>query len=117
MVPYFVLYLNGKEVFNFRPWRTDCKQFRAINPYTKRWSNGDWSSDFDRTNWCPGDVVEPIKFDLTEFLTPGANEIKLTVRDVRPKDDDEHLGYWRVSAYLVGCKGINGAPKHAENVV
>ena len=53
-----VLYIDNKEILRFRPWRKDCKQFRSINPYTRRWSSGDWSSDFEWTNWCPGDKVD-----------------------------------------------------------
>ena len=99
-----VFNIDNKDVYRFRPWRTDCKQFRAINPYTKRWSNGDWSSDFDRTNWCPADKVEPLIYDFTEHLNPGDHTITLTIEDVRPKDENGHLGYWRTSAYLIGWK-------------
>jgi len=99
-----VFYVDGNEVHRFRPWRTDCKQFRAINPYTRRWSNGDWSSDFDRTNWCPGDKVDPLQIDLNNYLSSGSHELKLAIENVRPVGDDGYLGYWRVSAYLVGWK-------------
>ena len=99
-----VFYVDSKEVHRLRPWRTDCKQFRAINPYTRRWSSGDWSSDFDRTNWCPGDKVDPIKIDLSEYLSKGTHQLRLVIEDVRPKDKEGYLGYWRVSAYILGWK-------------
>ena len=82
----------------------DCKQFRSINPYTRRWSSGDWSSDFERTNWCPGDKVDPIPIDLSNYLFPGEHDVKLVIENVRPKDEEGYLGYWRVSAYLLGWK-------------
>ncbi len=99
---YNVFFVDGKEVHRFLPWRTDCKQFRAINPYTRRWSNGTWSSDYDRTNWCPGDKVDPLLIDLGSNLTPGKHQIKLVIEDVRPKDENGYYGYWRISGYLLG---------------
>lgn len=99
-----VFYVDDLEVKRLQPWRDDCRQFRAINPYTRRWSSGDWSSDFSRSGWCPGDVVPPLKIDAGTFLGPGDHEMKLVIEGVRPEDADGHLGYWRVSAYLVGWK-------------
>ncbi len=99
---YNVVYIDGREVHRFLPWREDCKQFRAINPYTRRWSNGTWSSDYDRTNWCPGDKVDPLLIKLDEYLTPGKHHIKLVIEDVRPRDENGYYGYWRISAYLTG---------------
>lgn len=97
-----VISVDGRVVFRYQPWRDDCRRFREINPYTKRWSDGYWSSDYSRSGWCPGDVVEPLTLDLTDHLTPGEHEINLMIENIRPRDNNEHLGYWRVSSYLVG---------------
>jgi hypothetical protein len=94
-----VFYCDDSEIHRFRPWRTDCKQFRAINPYTRRWSNGIWSSDFSRSGWCPGDAVSPTVINLD--LEPGTHDLKLLIEDIRPEKDG-HYGYWRVSAIMVG---------------
>jgi hypothetical protein len=91
-------------VFRFRPWRDDCERFRSLNPYTRRWSDGSWSSDYPRSGWCPGDVVDPVVLDVTDRMSPGGHTLAFTVDDVRPEDDGGNYGYWRVSAYLVGWK-------------
>ncbi|MCP4685655.1 MAG: hypothetical protein GY867_09440 [bacterium] len=97
-----VLSVDDFVVFRFRPWRDDCRQFREINPYTKRWSNGWWSSDYPRSGWCPGDVVAPNVLDLSDHLTPGSHKLGFRIESIRPKDEEGHYGYWRTSAFLVG---------------
>lgn len=94
--------VDDQIVYRYQPWRDDCKQFRDINPYTKKWSAGYWSSDFSRSGWCPGDMVEPLILDLSDHLKPGEHSINVKVEDVRPKDENDQYGYWRISAYLVG---------------
>jgi hypothetical protein len=96
-----VVLVDGAEAWRFAPWRTDCSRFRDRNPHCRRWFDGSWSSDFDRSGWCPGDVVEPLTRDLTGVLRPGDHEIALRVEGVRPKDESGY-GYWRVSACLLG---------------
>lgn len=97
-----VVMVDGRKVYCYRPWRDDCRDFRAINPYCRRWSDGSWSADYSRSGWCPGDWVPPHAIDLSEFLTPGEHVIEVAVEDIRPKGEDGHLGYWRVSGHLVG---------------
>lgn len=99
-----VVTVDGIEAHRFRPWRDDCRRFRDVNPYCRRWFDGSWSADFSRSGWCPGDAVRPVPIDLTERLPAGEHTIGLRVEDVRPKDDSGH-GYWRVSARLVGWSG------------
>ncbi|MBU1676478.1 hypothetical protein KKA85_11940, partial [bacterium] len=99
-----VILVDGVEVFRFRPWRDDCGELRALNPYCARWSDGSWSSDYSRSGWCPGDVVLPVVVDLSAWLAPGEHEVTYRVEDIRPADDEGHHGYWRVSAHLTGWR-------------
>lgn len=99
-----VIAVDGVEALRFRPWRDDCRQFRAINPYCRRWSDGSWSSDYDRSGWCPGDVVKPLAFDVTGALKAGEHTVTVNVEDVRPRGADDQFGYWRVSAYVLGWR-------------
>ncbi len=99
-----VIYVDDDPVYRFRPWRDDCRDFRDVNPYTRRWSDGWWSSDYSRSGWCPGDYVAPLVLDLTDHLTPGKHRVRFNVEHVRPKDDKGNHGYWRMSSYLVGTK-------------
>ena len=97
-----ILLVDGVVVHRFYPWRDDCQQYRARNPYTRRWNDGTWSSDYSRSGWCPGVEVEPEEIDLTDHLTPGTHTIRFMIEDMRPIDENEHFGYWRVSGSLVG---------------
>ena len=101
-----VISVDGRVVYRYRPWRDDCRDVRALNPYTKKWSDGTWSSDFSRSGWCPGDVVEPLELDLTDHLGSGAHTVNFTIENVRPKDADGHHGYWRISARLIGWSNL-----------
>mgnify|MGYP002725531181 CR=1 FL=1 len=97
-----VISVDGKEVHRFRPWRDDCLQYRAINPYCRRWSDGSWSSDYSRSGWCPGNPVLPVEIDLSSALSAGDHLINISIDDIRPKNEAGNFGYWRVSAYLLG---------------
>lgn len=99
-----VISVDGREVLRWRPWRDDCDQLRAINPYCARWSDGSWSSDYERSGWCPGDVSLPQVVDLTPWLTAGAHTVSWRIEDIRPADAAGHHGYWRVSAMLAGWR-------------
>ncbi|PWB72732.1 hypothetical protein C3F09_06150 [candidate division GN15 bacterium] len=97
-----VIYVDGNVVYRYRPWRDDCRQFRPINPYCRRWTDGSWSCDYSRSGWCPGDVVKPLELDLTDHLKPGKHTIRFVVENVRPKDANGNYGYWRISSQLLG---------------
>lgn len=97
-----VLLVDGRVVYRYQPWRDDCRRFREVNPYTRRWSDGWWSSDYSRSGWCPGDTVAPLVLDLTDHLTEGPHAVGIRIESIRPKGEDGHMGYWRVSAYAVG---------------
>jgi len=99
-----VVTVDGRETLRYKPWRCDCTRFRGINPFTRRWPDGTWSSDYSRSGWCPGDAVAPLVTDLRAELTPGEHTMSFAVEDVRPQDENGHHGTWRVSAYLVGWK-------------
>jgi hypothetical protein len=94
--------VDGREVARLEPWRADCRQFRSINPYCRRWSDGSWSADYPRSGWCPGDQVAPIAIDLTAALIPGSHELTVRIPEIRPRGEDGHFGYWRISGYLLG---------------
>ncbi len=96
-----VIRIDGEEVHRYKPWRADCRNFRDVNPYCRRWFEGSWSADFDRSGWCPGDRIEPVTVNVTEALGAGEHALTFDIENVRPREG-EHYGYWRVSAYLVG---------------
>ncbi len=99
-----VIRVDENVVHRYRPWRNDCRQFRAVNPYCRRWTDGSWSCDYSRSGWCPGDTVAPLELDLTDHLTAGKHTVRFVIENIRPKDSKGNYGVWKVSAQLLGYK-------------
>ncbi|MCA9289705.1 MAG: hypothetical protein KDA25_01165 [Phycisphaerales bacterium] len=102
--PHVVL-LDGREIARFRPWSERGGPNRHLNPTSGRTAIDGreiWSSDFDRSGWTPGLVVEPLIIPLLE-LTPGEHTITLRIDGIRaPTEAAPGRGYWRSSVILVG---------------
>lgn len=114
-----ILYVDGKEVLNFLPWRTDCASFRRFNPTSGVWlqkrtiahiARGGKrveteiqeplaSSDLSRSNWCPGSDVPPVEVNLPN-LAAGNHTLTISIPESTPITDNK-LNHWLVSAYLV----------------
>lgn len=113
-----ILSVDGKEIFRFTPWRDDCASFRRFNPATGVWlekrtaayisENGYAekeveepvaSSDFSRSNWCPGSDVVPEEVALGN-ITAGQHTFTVDIPKAQPIDGDK-MNHWLVSAYLV----------------
>lgn len=85
---------DGKEVFSLVPWRTDCGTYRENNPSSGNFLNGMSSSDYSRSNWCPGMVVNPYEIRL-EGITAGNHTISVII-------ECGDNSYWNVSGCLLG---------------
>lgn len=113
-----ILSVDGKEVKRFIPWRDDCASFRRFNPATGVWlekrvasyigENGYTekeveepvgSSDFSRSNWCPGTDVVPEEVELDD-LKAGRHTFTVDIPKAQPINGNE-MNHWLVSAYLV----------------
>lgn len=113
-----ILSVDGKEVKRFIPWRDDCASFRRFNPATGVWlekrvasyigENGYTekeveepvaSSDFSRSNWCPGTDVVPEEVELDD-LKAGHHTFTVDIPKAQPINGNE-MNHWLVSAYLV----------------
>ena len=113
-----ILSVDGREVLHFTPWRDDCASFRRFNPATGVWLEkrvaayiGDdgytekeveepvASSDFSRSNWCPGTDVVPEEVKL-DGIAPGKHTFTVDIPKAQPIKGDE-MNHWLVSAYLV----------------
>jgi hypothetical protein len=55
--------IDGVTRFQKLVWRSDCD----LNPVYPQ--GGTWV--YDRTNWCPGAIVETYDFELSPFMVPG----------------------------------------------
>lgn len=91
--------LDGKEAFSFVPWRTDCGSYRLLNPASGNFTNGLSSSDYSRSNWCPGTATNPIYIDLGD-LKSGNHSISVKI----PQGEKEggSFSFWNVSGVLIG---------------
>ncbi len=102
---YNCIGVDGFDLVRYKPWRDDCRNFRDRNPRSGRWGDT-WSSDLSRSGWCPGDIVYPVIFDLTPYLTPGEHELTYWIENIRPQDGSGE-GYWRTSSFLTGWGDIS----------
>lgn len=93
------IYLDEKEVFHFTPWREDCGSYRLFNPASGNFPNGLSSSDYSRSNWCPGMVTYPTYIDLGE-LKAGTHTIQVKIPQGAPEGTS--FSSWNVSGVLIG---------------
>ena len=113
------IYLDGKEIHSFIPWRDDCASFRRFNPHSGVWMMKDtieyidWeargyrqkvieervaSSDFSRSNWCPGSDVIPEVIDLGN-LSPGSHKLRISIPEAQDLEENK-FNHWLVSAWI-----------------
>lgn len=91
--------LNGKKVFAFVPWRQDCGSYRLFNPASGNFNDGLSSSDFSRSNWCPGTATNPVYIDLGDLK---AGRHTLAVKIPQEPKEGESFSAWNVSGVLQG---------------
>lgn len=91
--------IDGKEVFGFTPWRTDCGSYRLSNPASGNFGSGLSSSDLSRSNWCPGTTTNPNLIDLGN-LSPGKHTIRVSIPLGKPEGTSSSA--WNVSGFLIG---------------
>ncbi len=91
--------LNGKTVFDLIPWRSDCGSYRQYNPVSGNFSNGLSSSDYSRSNWCPGTITNPYIIDLGD-LQAGKHHIQVLIPQGAPAGSS--FSAWNVSGVIVG---------------
>ena len=91
--------LNGKEIFNLAPWRVECGSYRDMNPASGNFENGLSSSDYSRSNWCPGTVTNPYYIPIGD-LKAGKHKIQVVI----PQGENEgnSFSFWSVSGVLIG---------------
>lgn len=93
------LYLDGKKVFVYIPWRGDCATYRSLNPCSGNFSNGLSSSDLSRSNWCPGSVTSPTYIPLGDLAK---GEHTMAVQIPLGKPEGSSFSYWCISGVIIG---------------
>jgi hypothetical protein len=115
-----LIYLDDELLHSFVPWRDDCASFRRFNPGSGVWliedtaSYLDWedweykekvieeriaSSDYSRSNWCPGSKVDPVEISIGN-LSAGKHSFKFSIPESQPVNEGE-LNHWLISAYIL----------------
>lgn len=95
------IFVDGKRVYHFVPWRTDCGTYRLLNPSSGNFPNGLSSSDLSRSNWCPGSLTPAVYIPLPD-LAPGVHEFKVAIP--LGKREGSAFSAWNVSGVLMGEK-------------
>jgi hypothetical protein len=106
-----MIFIDSIQKYKFTPWRDDCASFRRFNPHSGVWTEKvTWkgkeidervaSSDYSRSNWCPGSDVIPVEIALPE-LTPGKHSMSISIPKAQAIEGNK-MNHWLVSAYLVG---------------
>lgn len=93
------VYLNQNKIHAFTPWRQDCGSYRLYNPASGNFNNGLSSSDYSRSNWCPGTVTYPVYIDLGD-LPSGKHTLRVHIPQGAPEGSS--FSAWNVSGVLLG---------------
>lgn len=93
------VYLNQNKIYAFTPWRQDCGSYRLYNPASGNFNNGLSSSDYSRSNWCPGTVTYPLYIDLGD-LPSGKHTLRVHIPQGAPEGSS--FSAWNVSGVLLG---------------
>ena len=93
------IFMDGKKIFSFIPWRTDCGTYRMYNPSSGNFGNGLSSSDLSRSNWCPGTTTNPVYIPIND-LTPGKHTFKVAIS--LGKREGTSFSAWNISGCLIG---------------
>lgn len=93
------IFLDGIEVYHVTPWRQDCGSYRLSNPASGNFANGLSSSDYSRSNWCPGTVTNPMFIDLGN-LEKGSHTLQIKIPLGKPEGTS--FSAWNVSGVLLG---------------
>lgn len=93
------IYVDENKVYAFIPWRTDCGSYRLYNPSSGNFDNGLSSSDYSRSNWCPGTTTNPVYIELGNLK---AGKHTLRVQIPQGKREGSSFSFWNVSACLLG---------------
>lgn len=91
--------LDNKIIHEFIPWREDCGSYRLFNPASGNFNNGLSSSDYSRSNWCPGMVTFPVYIDLGN-LKAGKHKIQIKIPQGKPEGGS--FSAWNISGVLIG---------------
>lgn len=99
------LRINDSLVSLKRLWKTDCDQ-NAIQPQSGTWI-------FSRCNWCPGEKVKEIEWNISPYIKPGVNKIDFVLGKIESDDSIIRANYL-ISSQIIRYENL--PPYNAELV-
>ncbi|MCK5278819.1 MAG: peptide-N-glycosidase [Cyclobacteriaceae bacterium] len=93
------IFIDGQQIYNVVPWRTDCATYRLSNPASGNFGNGISSSDLSRSNWCPATLTPPYFIPLNN-LKKGKHVMEVVID--QGDDEGNSFNHWNISGIIVG---------------
>ena len=93
------IFIDGRKVYGFIPWRTDCGTYRLLSPASGNFWNGTSSSDYSRSGWCPGTATNPTEVPIPA-LSAGSHTMKIAIKQGAPEGGS--FSAWNISGVLIG---------------
>jgi hypothetical protein len=91
------IFIDNELILSILPWRQDCATNRLSNPASGNFSDGLSSSDYSRSNWCPGYITQPYMIPISN-LSKGKHTIKLVIQ--QGPDFGSSFNHWSTSLLL-----------------
>jgi Peptide-N-glycosidase F, C terminal/Secretion system C-terminal sorting domain len=108
---YYEVYANNQYVTQQQLWRDNCGR-NPVSPQTGTWV-------YDRANWCPGQAVQPLRHNLTQWATPGTNmEVNLDMEPYTSPTQGNTGGYiWHSQLLVCGPPNFSAADADLREII
>jgi hypothetical protein len=93
---YYDLKINGTAVSQKQLWRSDCGM-NNVYPQTGTWV-------YERANWCPGNVVDPIIHDISSLTSAGSTfSVDVDMEPYTAPNQGSATAGYGVNSQLISC--------------
>lgn len=97
---YYELKINGTSVSQKQLWRSDCGK-NDVYPQTGTWV-------YERANWCPGNVVDPITHDISSNTSAGSTfSVDIDMEPYTAPNQANASAGFGVNSQLISCSAPN----------
>lgn len=93
---YYDLKINGTAISQKQLWRSDCGK-NDVYPQTGTWV-------YERANWCPGNVVNPIIHDISSLTSAGSTfSVDVDMEPYTAPNQGNASAGFGVNSQLISC--------------
>jgi hypothetical protein len=93
---YYDLKINGTAISQKQLWRSDCGK-NNVYPQTGTWV-------YERANWCPGNVVDPIIHDISSLTSAGSTfSVDVDMEPYTAPNQGNASAGFGVNSQLISC--------------